>query len=217
MVNVSDQLSIPREHITGIILCGGQGTRMGGVEKGLMSLQEQTLLAHSIARLQSQVEHLLINANRRREDYVTYGYPVVADIIQENIPASVGPLGGILAGLIACTTPYLACIPCDAPCFPNDLVSQLSQSLIANNVTSTYAIAPDASGQERPQPVFCLLKVEGLRESLERYLQSGERKLLKWLQTTPYSTAHFSDAQAFVNLNTLEELQAQQHTVLPKQ
>jgi molybdopterin-guanine dinucleotide biosynthesis protein A len=112
------------EDITGLILCGGRGTRMGGVDKGLQNHQGQPLAMHALLRLQLQVGHVMINANRNLAAYESMGVPVWPDAL----PDYPGPLAGLLAGLEHCETPYLVTVPCDTPNFPFDLVPRLAKA-----------------------------------------------------------------------------------------
>jgi len=195
-------MKIDKTQITGLILAGGRGSRMGGVDKGLQAFRGSTMVQHVLARLQPQVGTLLINANQNLARYAQLGWPVRAD----DIAGFAGPLAGLQVGLRHCATPYLALVPCDSPCLPPDLVERLAAALdehgadLASVVTGT-----DATRQS--QSVFCLLKV-GLRAQLEAYLQQGGRRLESWFATLNAVTVHFDDETAFSNINTLEQLQA---------
>jgi molybdopterin-guanine dinucleotide biosynthesis protein A len=194
--------------ITGCILAGGRGLRMGGVDKGLQLFRGQTLVQHAIARLQPQVSQVLINANRHQADYNLTGLKVIADTDF----ADKGPLSGFHSGLQHCDTEWLVTVPCDSPFFPLDLVNKLSQvvrekqSLIAMVQTPRL---PDNTLEM--QPVFCLMH-RSLADSLKNYLASGQRKISDWaLQQGSVAMCQMSaadaQAQAFMNVNTLQELQ----------
>ncbi|MGE5945425.1 MAG: molybdenum cofactor guanylyltransferase MobA, partial [Betaproteobacteria bacterium] len=116
-----------RLSVTGVVLAGGMGRRMGGVDKGLLELRGRPLAAWVVDRLRPQVDHLLINANQNRERYAEFGCPVVAD----EIPDFAGPLAGLHAALSAATTPLVATAPCDSPFLPETLVSRLFSALTA--------------------------------------------------------------------------------------
>ena len=192
-----------RPHISGLILAGGQGQRMGGVDKGLQLLDARPLIAHSILRLQPQVEELIINANRHPETYATFGHRVVADTLAD-FP---GPLAGLLAGLGAARHGLLASVPCDSPFFPSDLVSRLYAGLTANSAD----IAVAQTG-EQLHPVFCLCRTS-VGPALEDFLRRGERKFGFWLKSLKHTVVRFDDQpDAFMNINTREELAAQQNT-----
>jgi len=201
--------------ITGLVLAGGQGARMGGLDKGLQTFKGRALAKHALARLRPQVGHLLLSANRHLADYAAMGVPVWPDTEAGTVGVGVdtsplaspfaGPLAGLLTGLAHCNSPYMACVPCDAPLFPADLVARLGAALLAENADIAVAASPDASGQPRSQPVFCLLH-NGLRGSLAQYLQQGGRKVTAWMGQHRTATVLFHDAQAFSNTNTLAEL-----------
>jgi molybdopterin-guanine dinucleotide biosynthesis protein A len=202
-------VSIPREGITGLILAGGRGSRMGGVDKGLQNHKGVPLALHALLRLQPQVGEVMINANRNLGAYESMGVPVWPDV-QSDFP---GPLAGVLVGLERCETPYLVTVPCDTPNFPLDLVERLAHALAAEDAeisassAAEIAMAATREGTEvMAQPVFCLLKAE-LLESLVKYLQSGQRKIDRWTALHRVATVVFDDATAFDNANTPQDLQ----------
>jgi molybdopterin-guanine dinucleotide biosynthesis protein A len=194
---------IALHHITGLVLAGGQGTRMGGLDKGLQSFQGQPLALYALERLRPQVGALMLSANRHMSNYAALGVPVWADADAE----FAGPLAGILAGLEHCSTPYLATVPCDAPLFPTDLVARLAAALATEGAEIAMAAATDATGVLRSQPVFCLLAA-GLRDSLAQFLQAGGRKVGAWTARQRTVSVAFPDPQAFFNANTSAELQS---------
>ena len=191
---------IDPQDITGLILCGGRGTRMGGVDKGLQNHHGFPLALHALMRLQPQVGHLLINANRNLSAYESMGVPVWPDPMAD-YP---GPLAGWLAGLEHCETPYLLTVPCDSPNFPLDLAARLAGALLESDADIAMA-ATIEDGRQQVQPVFCLLK-SGLLESLVAYLNAGERKIDRWTAQHRCVTVPFNDPAAFANANTLDEL-----------
>jgi molybdopterin-guanine dinucleotide biosynthesis protein A len=194
-------MSIPREDITGLVLAGGRGSRMGGVDKGLQNHLGMALALHALLRLQPQVGTTMINANRNLGAYEAMGVPVWPD----TMPDHPGPLAGLLTGLERCETPYLASVPCDTPNFPTNLVARLAAELVRADAEIAMAAAPE-SGVLRTQPVFCLLKAD-LLGSLVQYLQSGQRKIDRWTAMHRCVVVDFDDPQAFFNANTLAELQ----------
>lgn len=185
-----------RPAVTGVILAGGLARRMEGRDKGLLPLHGRPLVAHVIERLAPQVDTLLVNANRNREAYAAFGHPVIADVM----PGHAGPLAGLHAALLACRTPLLATVPCDAPQLPTDLVARLHAALAAS---SAPAAAASAAG--RLQPAFMLCRREVVAE-LEAYLAAGDRKIHAWLTGIGALAVPFPDATAFVNLNTPSEI-----------
>ena len=192
---------IPRDDITGLVLAGGRGSRMGGVDKGLQNHRGMPLAMHALLRLQPQVGHAMINANRNLGAYESMGVPVWPDV-QSDFP---GPLAGVLVGLERCETNYLVTVPCDTPNFPLDLVDRLAQALEAEQADIAMA-ATRENGEVMAQPVFCLLKAT-LLESLVKYLHDGQRKIDRWTALHRVATVVFDDASAFDNANTVEELQ----------
>lgn len=191
--------------ITGIILAGGRGSRMGGSDKGLQNFRGMPMAMQTLLRLSPQVGELMINANRNLSAYESFGVPVWPD----SMPDYAGPLAGFLTGLERCETPYLLTVPCDTPLFPLDLAQRLAQALESEGAEIAMAAAREEDGQLRTQPVFCLLKRE-LMESLVRFTQGGGRKIDAWTAQHRTAVVPFDqpgDApQAFFNANTLAEL-----------
>ena len=194
-------MTIDKQQITGVVLAGGRGSRMGGVDKGLQSHKGVPLALHALLRLQPQVGEVMINANRNLGAYESMGVSVWPDG-QADFP---GPLAGVLVGLERCETAYLVTVPCDTPNFPPDLVERLAQALVAQDADIAMA-ATRENGQVMAQPVFCLLKAT-LLESLVKYLEAGQRKIDGWTARHRVATVVFDDSAAFDNANTTEELQ----------
>ncbi len=192
---------IDTKDITGLILAGGRGSRMGGVDKGLQNHHGVPLAMHALMRLSPQVGEILINANRNLGAYESMGVPVWPDTLSDYA----GPLAGFLTGLERCETPYLVTVPCDSPLFPTDLVARLAQALDASDAQVAMAATLE-DGVMQVHPVFCLLKAE-LIESLVRFIQGGQRKIDKWTAQHRCIEVPFEDAQAFTNANTVDELQ----------
>jgi len=192
---------ILREDITGLILAGGRGSRMGGVDKGLQNFHGVPLALHALLRLGPQVGHVMINANRNLGAYEAFGAPLWPDAL----PDFAGPLAGFLAGLEQCETPYLVTVPCDSPQFPLDLVQRLAQALEANAADIAMAATLE-DGALRTQPVFCMMKAE-VMETLVRFTHEGQRKIDRWTALHRCVEVAFDDARAFANANTLAELQ----------
>ena len=181
--------------ISGLILAGGQGRRMGGVDKGLQQLRGRPMIDWVLARFAPQVAEIIINANQNVATYAKYGHRVVSD----EIGGYAGPLAGLHAGLKAAAHPLVATVPCDSPFLPADLVSRMNSSLQGNDL----AVARTGS---QPHPVFALMQRD-VRESLEAFLASGGRKIDAWYAALKVVEVGFDDeADAFRNINTLEEL-----------
>jgi molybdopterin-guanine dinucleotide biosynthesis protein A len=191
--------------VTGVILAGGRGSRMGGVDKGLQNFLGMPLALHTLLRLQPQVSEVLVNANRNLAAYEALGVPVWPDAL----PDFAGPLAGFLTGLEHCETPWLVTVPCDTPLFPLDLVERLAQAAADGDAEIAMASAREEDGLLRAQPVFCLLRRE-LLESLVRFTHGGGRKIDAW--TSQHRTVQVAfdragdDPRAFFNANTLGEL-----------
>ena len=198
-------MPIPAEDITGLVLAGGRGSRMGGVDKGLHNHLGMPLALHSLLRLQGQVGSAMLNANRNLGAYESMGVPVWPDSQAD----FAGPLAGMLVGLEHCETPWLVTVPCDTPNFPTDLVERLAAAAQAEDAEIAMAATrePDDQGQTvvQVQPVFCLLK-SSLLESLQAFLDSGQRKIDRWTAQHRCGTVVFDDSAAFFNANTVEEL-----------
>jgi molybdopterin-guanine dinucleotide biosynthesis protein A len=202
--------AIHPQDITGLILAGGRGSRMGGVDKGLQNFNGMPLALHALMRLGPQVETVMVNANRNLSAYESFGASVWPDASAD----FAGPLSGFLVGLERCETPYLLTVPCDTPRLPLDLAERLAQALVREDADMAMAAAPEinAQGQTelRSQPVFCLMKVAML-ESLVAFTHAGGRKIDAWTDQHKTVLVPFDapqdDPLAFANVNTLQELQ----------
>ena len=183
--------------ISAIILAGGRATRMGGMDKGLIQFRDQPLIQHAISRLRPQVDEILINSNREIAQYETFGFKVLQDENSEFL----GPLSGMLLGLKHATHDLVLSVPCDSPLLPLNLAERLYNGMLGS--LTDIAVA---SSDDNAHPVFCLMK-KSILHSLEAFLDAGERKVSAWQKSQAYCEVDFSDcANAFVNLNTLEEL-----------
>lgn len=197
--------------ITGLILAGGQGSRMGAVDKGLQTFNGIPLAQHTLNRLRrgGGIGPVAISANRNLAVYESFGAPVWPD----ELAGYAGPLAGFLSGMKHCETAFLLTVPCDTPSFPLDLAPRLAQALTEHDADLAVATAPeiDAKGQTfmRPQPVFCLLRAT-LLPSLLKFIQDGGRKTGTWTALRHRVLIPFDrpgdDPQAFANANTLAEL-----------
>ncbi|HEX5805426.1 MAG TPA: molybdenum cofactor guanylyltransferase MobA [Macromonas sp.] len=205
--------TLPTHSVTGLVLAGGQGSRMGGLDKGLQAYAGQALAQRALERLRQQQGDLLagcmLSANRNLETYAGWNLPVLSDAL----PGHAGPLAGVLSGLAHCPTPWLLCVPCDCPRFPLDLLPRLAQELTVSGADLALAVGRDDDGCWRDQPVFCLLR-QSLHDDLARYLAEGGRAMGRWLDRQACVRVRFDathdDPLAFANANTLAELQALQ-------
>lgn len=203
--------TIAPQDITGLILAGGRGSRMGGVDKGLQNFNGIPLALHTLMRLGPQVGSVMVNANRNLSAYESFGASVWPDASAD----FAGPLSGFLVGLERAETPYVLTVPCDTPRLPLDLAERLAAAMVRENADIAMAAAPETDDQGqtqiRTQPVFCLMKIE-LSESLVKFTHAGGRKIDAWTAQQNTVVVAFDapgdDPLAFANVNTLNELQA---------
>jgi len=189
------------QNITAVILAGGKGSRLGGVDKGLVELNGTPLVQHLINRIQPQVSKIMISANRNLDSYKNFGFPVYKDDIND----FAGPLAGILKALQECESEWLLVVPADSPFVPHDLALRLSEH------TKDVKLVIPHDG-EYLHPTFALIH-KSMESSLHHFLNDGERKARVWMQQQPHAIVDFSDqASAFININTEDELNnAEQH------
>jgi molybdopterin-guanine dinucleotide biosynthesis protein A len=188
-----------RDQVTGVILAGGRAKRMGGVDKGLVPINDRPMIAWVIDALRPQVSDVLINANRNRDRYGEFACPVIDDGDSDFR----GPLAGMASAMQTARTPYIAVVPCDSPLIGGELVARLYAAAASSG--SPIAAAHDG---ERLQPVFALLACE-LLDDLAGYLDDGERKIDRWYARHGYVKVDFNDvAEWFANINTPEDKRA---------
>ena len=183
--------------ITGVVLAGGEGRRMGGVDKGLQMLDGRPLARWAIDALAPQVDAILVSANRNAERYARFGHPVLAD----EIGGFAGPLAGLHAAMSKAETPLVLTVPCDSPFLPPDLAQRLQAALEAGHADLAV---PRADG--RLHRAFCLVR-RGLLPQLQAFLAGGERRVGLWQDSLRVAEADFEDrAGAFANINSPEDL-----------
>ena len=183
--------------VTGLILAGGKGTRMGGVDKGLQTFRGKRLVDHVYERLAPQGAGVIINANQNQEAYRSFGVRVVSDAVG----GFAGPLAGMHAGLSISRRPFLASVPCDSPFLPADLIERLYA-----RIDETGAELAVAKTGDQPHPVFSMMR-RGVLDHLSGFLKEGGRKIDAWYATLNVVEVVFDDeAEAFSNINTLDEL-----------
>jgi molybdopterin-guanine dinucleotide biosynthesis protein A len=205
---MSDTTPYPRHDVTGVVLAGGRGKRMGGVDKGLVDLHGRPMVMHVIDTLRPQVGRIIINANRNVDKYEVLGYEVISDIVGDYF----GPLAGMASAMQAASTAYVLTVPCDSPMIADDLAVRLYHAL--EHEKADASIAHDG---ERMHPVFALLKRD-LLPSLQSYLESGERKIDRWLNQHRLAVAYFRDEpEAFLNVNNPDDRQALESKLREKQ
>jgi molybdopterin-guanine dinucleotide biosynthesis protein A len=195
-------MNIQRKDITGVILAGGQGQRMGGADKGWLMLDGEPFITHALRRLAPQVGPLLISANRELERYEALGVQVVTDDASTSCR---GPLAGVLAAMQVCRTPWLATVPCDSPRFPLDLVARLAETTSTHPTVRAATVVTPQAPDHHAHPVFCLVH-NAMQDSLVDYLSTGRRSMQGWLTQVHALQVAFDDASFFVNLNTPQEL-----------
>ncbi|MFZ5556957.1 MAG: molybdenum cofactor guanylyltransferase MobA [Pseudomonadota bacterium] len=187
------------DKVTGVVLAGGQGRRMGGVDKGLKPLRGRPMVEWVLARFAPQVDEVLINANQNVERYAAFGHRVAPDLVG----GFAGPLAGLHRGLSEAAHPLVATAPCDSPFLPADLVARLRAALEAQDADLAVARTGD-----QPHPVFCLCR-RSLKPHLEQFLETGGRKIDAWYGSLRVVEVAFDDEpEAFSNINTPEELSA---------
>ena len=194
---------IVSKDITGLILAGGRAQRMGGIDKGLIPFLGKPLIESAIAKLQPQVQTIIINANRNITKYASYGYPVIMD----EQPDFSGPLAGFSVALKHCKTSYLLTAPCDSPLLPSNLAEVLITEMARGDFELVYASSKEADGKIWAQPVFCLMH-STVQESLSNFLMKGDLKIDRWFKELKSGTVIFEDPQLFANVNTPEELKS---------
>lgn len=183
--------------VTGLVLAGGQGSRMGGVDKGLQPFRGKPMVAHVLERLAPQVAEIIINANRNPQAYAGFGHRVVADEIE----GFAGPLAGFERGLAHASHALVMTVPCDSPFLPQDLVERLHEAMAREEAQLAVAKTGD-----QLHPVFSLMRRD-VHASLRDFLASGQRKIDKWYGALRVVEVPFDDeAEAFENINTREEL-----------
>lgn len=191
----------PGAHVaaTIVLLAGGAGRRMGGVDKGLEIFRGRPLVSWVLDRIAPQAAEILISANRNHARYAEFGYPVVSDALDN----FAGPLAGLQAGLMAARHELVACVPCDTPFLPVDLLARLAATLSAQQLDIAVARTPD-----RVHPVICLTRKQ-LLPHLTQFLNAGGRKFDAWYATLVMAEVSFEDQpDAFRNLNFPQDLQA---------
>jgi molybdopterin-guanine dinucleotide biosynthesis protein A len=189
------------DRVTGLILAGGRGSRMGGTDKGLQPLRGMPMAMHVLWRLAPQVVDVVINANRNLGAYEGFGRTVVPDASAD----FQGPLAGMLAGLPYCETEWMMVVPCDTPHLPIDLVARLLEAAEHVDAPVAMPITVEADGRRQTHPVFLLIRGD-LYDSLSVFMQNGGRKIDAWTGSIGAIEVPFDDPAAFFNANTLAEL-----------
>ncbi len=198
-------MSIGRGQLTGLVLAGGRGVRMGGVDKGLQMLHGEPLTLHVLKRLAPQTGPLLISANRHADRYAELAAPFGATVVSDTLPGFPGPLAGLLAGLRAAQTDFVLSAPCDSPNLPDDLAERLVEALEANHADIATVTTREANGEVSMHPVVALLRAS-LADDLAAFLEAGERKVRAWYARHTAAEVAFADGRAFYNVNSLQEL-----------
>ena len=188
---------MPRQDVTAIVLAGGRASRWGGRDKGLIEVAGRPMISHVLDALATQVDEIIISANRNLDEYLAFDLPVVTDATGDFL----GPLAGIASGLRAASTDWVAIAPCDSPLLAASYIDRLA-SARDDKPDTAVAVAHDG---DRIQPAFALIRRE-LLDDLEAFLASGERKLDRWYARHPMQLVDFSDsADSFLNINRPED------------
>jgi molybdenum cofactor guanylyltransferase len=195
--------------VTGLVLAGGRGSRMGGQDKGLQHLNDQPMALRVLQQLQRQCGQVMINANRNLSAYAAFGAPVWPDTVGD----FTGPLAGFLSGLEHCSTPFLQTVPCDVPSFPTDLVQRLGQALLQSSadlaIATSTEVTPQGQAFEQRHPVFCLMR-SSLRDHLSAFVSAGGRKIEDWCDQHRCVHVNFGastpEKPCFANVNTPQDL-----------
>jgi molybdenum cofactor guanylyltransferase len=190
---------------TGLLLAGGRGSRMGGIDKGMQPFRGEPLALHVLRRLAPQASAMLISANRSIVEYEQMGAPFGATVIADTLDDYPGPLAGVAAGLRAAQTEFVLTAPCDAPFVVERLGGMLMQALRDANTDIAYAATTDADGARIAHPVFALLRTS-LADNLDAWLAAGERKVRAWYASHKAVEVPFRDDRAFYNINDLHQL-----------
>ncbi|TQN51071.1 Molybdenum cofactor guanylyltransferase [Acidithiobacillus thiooxidans ATCC 19377] len=185
--------ALPPLPITGLILAGGAGRRMGGVDKGWVLWRNAPLITHAIQILQADSAEILISANRQLEDYRALGYPVISD----SCATFEGPLMGLNAGLAAAGQDWVASIPVDSPLLPHDLLRQMWQVKMDKDLVVVRS-------DQRWHAVLVLCH-RRLLPHLQAYLDQGGRRVQDWFRDLDYATLHLDEA-VLHNCNAPEDL-----------
>lgn len=194
-----------RSDITGLVLAGGRGSRMGGVDKGMQSYRGEPLALHVLRRIAPQAGAMLVSANRSIEAYQRLAAPFDARVVADTLGDYPGPLAGIAAGLRVAQTEFVLTAPCDAPFVVERLGLLLADALDRAQADIAYAATTEPSGERVAHPVFALVRAS-LADDLDAWLASGERKVRAWYARHKAVQVPFDDDRAFYNINDLRQL-----------
>jgi len=188
-------------NLTAVILAGGNGSRMGGLDKGLVPFNNNPLISYAINAVTPHVSEIIISANRNISQYQEFGYKVIKD----DITGGLGPLAGIYTGLLNCKTEYLISIPCDTPFLPDNLVTNLMNPVHEKNFNGAIPYNKLNNEKKLFHPTVMLLRAK-LKKSLANYLNTGGRKIRIWTDAESFCEVLFDNKKHFENFNTLDDL-----------
>ena len=188
-------------NLTAVILAGGHGSRMGGLDKGLVTFDNNPLVSYAIDAVIPYVSEIIISANRNISQYQQFGYRVIKD----EMVGGLGPLAGIYSGLLNCRTEYLISIPCDTPFLPGNLTTNLINSVYEKNCNGAIPYTKLKNEKKLFHPTVMLLRTD-LKKSLANYLSNGGRKIKIWTDVENFCEVFFDNDKHFENLNTLDDL-----------
>ncbi len=187
--------NISKSDITAVILSGGQATRMGGQDKGLILFKNKPLISYVANIINENVNSILVSANKNLDLYQKFG-----TVIRDDLSGFQGPLAGVSKAMHVANTPYLLVLPCDGPFVNSLLVERLVQSMQQHEVNICVA-----SNGNKIHPTYSLINI-ALKDNLDKFLQSGERKFGLWLKNNNALKVDFSDqADIFINLNSPQD------------
>ncbi len=178
--------------ISCIILAGGEGKRVGSVDKGLLEYKNKPLIEHIINTMAQQVDDIVISANRNTERYKHYSKKVISDESEKYL----GPLAGIDAALPHCAHDWVMIVACDIPFLPDDIIDKF----LLNRTDSNLYIA---ESDKKFQLVMLLHKK--LHDSIKRSLSEGQLRLMRWAKSQQPEIIVFQDDKVFKNFNNHED------------
>lgn len=181
--------------VTIVVLAGGQGSRMGGA-KAFRELRGMPLIEWVLGAVEPQSADIVISANEDIEAFEALGFPVIQDLV----PGFAGPLAGLHAAMRQTRNAWVASVPCDVPFLPDDVIFRLLEA--AGEAEASFAVV-----NGKREPAIAIYRI-GVLERLEAYLEAGNRKVEDWLMLLRAREAVFDDAEAFININSIEQLEA---------
>lgn len=189
----------PLDRVDAVVLAGGQGVRVGGQEKALLSFQGQPLLQHILTRLRPQVSQVWLNVNRERERYQIFQCPQFSDVDS----GFLGPMEGMRSAWETLTSDWIVFVPCDNPCLPKNLMVRFRE--VYQQTPAPILVVDDG---QRLQPLYCLMH-RSQYAALQEAVQKGHLSVRRWVLERPHQRVDFSDVgESFSNLNFLSDFES---------